>query len=225
MGDGRNGQSKEAINWKVLFAATGEQSLHYFPLVSHDGEVRVKPPAKVFEDGAQSWMNSLVMQFIGDNLFMMQFASVESRDWVLTNGPWHFQNKPTILRKWQPNLQSLEFNMDMIPVWVHLRSIPLELFNNSGLSYIASAIGVPFYMDSITANRSRLEYAKVCVKVHASHKIPRAIPVELHDGFLVSIGVDIPWMPARCFFCKVFGHNDKNCQRKASLIACARVGS
>ncbi|PPE00931.1 hypothetical protein GOBAR_DD02012 [Gossypium barbadense] len=51
--------------------------------------------------------------------------------------------------------------MDRLPVWIHLKHVPLELFTGGGLSYIASALGNPLYMDGITASKQRLPYAKL----------------------------------------------------------------
>ncbi|PPD72683.1 hypothetical protein GOBAR_DD30417 [Gossypium barbadense] len=39
--------------------------------------------------------------------------------------------------------------MDRLPVWIHLKHVPLELFTRGGLSYIASALGNPLYMDGL----------------------------------------------------------------------------
>ncbi|KAK8699256.1 hypothetical protein V6N13_115347 [Hibiscus sabdariffa] len=230
------GESEE----RQLFAASKTHSLQFFPPTVNDGEVVIKPPAEVFEAGVRVWQNSLVAQFLGkplnlstlhrlisviwgkcgelevnsagENLFLIQFPSLEDRDWVLANGPWHIQNKPIILRKWQSNMQSLEFAMDSLPVWVHLRSVSLELFTSVGLSYIASALGVPLYMDSITANRQRLAYAKICVEMSAGFCVPKVIPVYLKDGSVALVGVEVPWLPPRCSRCCIFGHAENSCR-------------
>ncbi|GMI69541.1 hypothetical protein HRI_000623400 [Hibiscus trionum] len=98
-----------------------------------------------------------------------------------------------------------------MPVWVQLYNVPLELYTRLGLSYIASGLGVPLYMDSITASRERLEFAKVCVEIVAGASVPRAIPVKMKDGSIVMVKVKLPWMPASCSACKVFGHSSKQC--------------
>ncbi|KAK8614331.1 hypothetical protein V6N13_122692 [Hibiscus sabdariffa] len=67
---------------------------------------------------------------------------------------------PIILRKWQPNFKSLEFDMEKLSVWVHLNHVPLKMFIEIGLSYIASALRNPLYMDNITSNRQWLDYVK-----------------------------------------------------------------
>ncbi|MBA0725908.1 hypothetical protein Golax_001769 [Gossypium laxum] len=65
--------------------------------------------------------------------------------------------------------------MDRLPVWIHLKHVPLELFTGGGLSYIASALGNPLYMDGITASKQRLPYAKVCVELSVDQVLPRFV--------------------------------------------------
>ena len=111
---------------------------------------------------------------------------------MLEEGPWHIQNQPLIVRKWVPALAELEFNMAKLPLWIHLHKVPLELFTQKGLSYIASGIGSPMYMDKITASQQRLSFAKICVEVEAARPIPRSIEVVMKDGSRVSIIVEVP---------------------------------
>ena len=62
-------------------------------------------------------------------------------------------------------MSTLEFNMARLPSWMQLGNIPFKLFTQRGISYIASAVGTPLYMDHFNANQQRLAYAKVCVEV------------------------------------------------------------
>ncbi|KAK8549624.1 hypothetical protein V6N13_073407 [Hibiscus sabdariffa] len=145
------------------------------------------------------------------NLYVFSFGNAAAMDWVLENGPWHIQNKPLILRKWEPNLRRLDLDLKKIPVWVQLYNVPLELFSRRGLSYIASAIGVPLYMDTITASKGKLEFAKVCIEIEVGARFPKVIHVQLRDGTVVSVTVHIPWSPHSCSKCQVFGHLDRAC--------------
>ena len=151
---------------------------------------------------------------VGPNLFILQFSNSVARDRVLEFGPWHIQNMPLIIRRWEPGLKSLEFNMKKLHIWIHLGNVPLELFINRGLSYIASTLGNPLYMDRITARQERLTYAKICVEIEAFLKIPRTIEIVMGNGSTVSISVEVPWYPLRCSRCSIFGHNDKTCPSK-----------
>ena len=227
-------------DWRKLFPAAADQTLQFFPPQRSEGKVRVSPPAEILEEGELLWRNAVVVQLIGripnfgyfqkmvrslwgeeidakpvgHNLFIILFSCSEARDQVLENGPWHIQNKPLIVRRWQPGMKSLEFDMTRLPVWIQLGNIPLELFTQKGISYIASAIGNPLYMDKITASQQRLAFAKVCVEIEATTEMIRSIEVEVKHGRTVHVMVEYPWMPLKCSNCCVFGHGDKTCATK-----------
>ncbi|XP_039003142.1 CBL-interacting protein kinase 2-like [Hibiscus syriacus] len=183
-------QGKEEEEARKLYTKKTDNEIHEFKSKAQPGSrIQVSPA--------------------GNNIFIFSFSNESAREWVLEHGPWHVHNKPLILRKWEPNLKSLSFNLSKIPVWVQLYNVPLELFSRAGLSYIASAIGVPISMDSITAAKSRLEFAKVCVEIGVKDTIPKHINIVLKDGQTTSISVEVPWLPQSCRRCNVFGHNEK----------------
>ena len=59
-----------------------------------------------------------------------------------------------------------------------------------------------------------MAFAKICVEVEATKEIPHSIEVEMKDGSLVTVTVEVPWAPQRCSYCSIFGHTDKFCSRK-----------
>ena len=111
-------------------------------------------------------------------------------------------------------MESLQFNMAKLPIWIQLGNISLELFTKRGISYIVNAIGNPFYMDTITVSQQRLAFTKVYVEVEAAKDIPKSIEVKRRNGSIISVKVDISWMPMKCSTCSIFGHCDKECPKK-----------
>ena len=242
-----SGGGLASTDWRRLFSAAADQSLQFFPPQKSEGKVRVSPPTEILEEGELLWRNAVVVQIVGKipnfgyfqkmvrllwgedgamdikpvghNLFIILFSSSETRDKVIENGPWHIHNKPLIVRRWEPGMNSLEFNMAKLPVWIHLGNIPLELFTQKGISYIASAIGNPLYMDRITASQQRLAFAKVCVELEASMEVIRSIEVEVRNGKTVHVSVEYPWMPLKCSLCGIFGHGDNTCSRKIETVS------
>ncbi|XVF79903.1 hypothetical protein PTKIN_Ptkin15bG0028100 [Pterospermum kingtungense] len=97
----------------------------------------------------------------GKNLFVIQFMDVEKRDRILEKGSWHIQNQLLVVRKWEQNWEGMELNWTKVPIRVHLKGMPLELFTHRGIGYLPSVLGVPFYMDRFTTDRTRLKYASV----------------------------------------------------------------
>ena len=138
--------TKNLADWRQLFSASPDQSLQYFPPSLENGQLLVQPPDDIFEEGINQWKNVVVVQFIGripnysyfqrmvnilwgkdgevdlrpvgSNLFIVQFSNLETRDRVLESGPWHIQNQPLIVRKWELGMKSLDFNMSKLPVWI-----------------------------------------------------------------------------------------------------------
>ncbi|KAK8670089.1 hypothetical protein V6N13_104850 [Hibiscus sabdariffa] len=150
--------SHAPINWKKIFTGIKDNLLRFFSHGNREGSLLVQPPKQVFEDGDLDWRFSLVGQFIGS---APNFGAMQKVVDMLWGKVSKVKNKPLILRKREPNMCKLDFDLVCMPVWVQLYNVPLELFNKTGLSYIASALGNPLYMDSVTENQERLEYAKV----------------------------------------------------------------
>ncbi|XP_039041212.1 uncharacterized protein LOC120179791 [Hibiscus syriacus] len=195
------------MDWRSLFVGVEEQSLDFFPPECREGSMTVVPPNVVFEEGILEWKFSLVGQFIGS---APNFGSLQKLVEIVW-GKSTTKHKALVLRKWEPNLKCLDFNLERMLVWIQLFNVPLELFSRKGISYIASALGMPLYMDSITASKERLEFTKVCVKVEARARLPRLIDVRLQDGTFCIVKVVVPWFPACCSKCRIFGHSDKTC--------------
>lgn len=104
--------------------------------------------------------------FLLDNgLGLFKFENPQTRTWVLEGGPWFIAQCPLLLKKWAPDISLERFSLSKIPLWINLRSTPMELFTNEGFNHIASAVGIPLFMDKATELRDRLSFAKVCVEI------------------------------------------------------------
>jgi hypothetical protein len=103
-------------------------------------------------------------------------------------------------------------NNHRIPVWIKLHHVPLEYWTNKGLSYVASALGVPLHVNATTLMRKRLTYhARVCVEIDASKVLVKEFDLQCPNGIIITILVEYEWLPSRCSSCNVFGHNLATC--------------
>ncbi|KAK8674364.1 hypothetical protein V6N13_112656 [Hibiscus sabdariffa] len=210
--------------------------------VLKDGKILVQPPREVLDLRAKQWDNALLGSFLGKSpplgvfqrtvnklwgregsveirflapsVYLINFPSRRVRDWVLESGPWHILQKAIILRKWLPGMNYETVSLDSAPIWVKLWHIPLELYSQQGLGYLASALGKPLYTDKATALKQHLEYAKICVEVSAAFLLPNSVTVDVGDGNCFEIGVELDWGPPRCSKCVLFGHSDDKCRRE-----------
>ena len=99
-----------------------------------------------------------------NGLYLFRFRDMVARDSVMENGPWHIAGRPIILRLWQLGMEMLNIQLTSIPIWVKFYNIPLEYWTNTCLGYIASAVGKPLHMDSLTENRTRLSFARYALR-------------------------------------------------------------
>ncbi|XP_039017080.1 uncharacterized protein LOC120147904 [Hibiscus syriacus] len=178
------------MDCRKLFRCQAGHELDYFPPDKSEKSLIVQPPLEVLEAGTTEWKNSLVGQFLGTAPNFISLQRTINKLW----------NQPSTgaRAQWEPNMQRLNFDLSRLPLWIHLYNVPLELYSREGLSYIVSALGVPLTMDSITASKTRLEYAKVCIEIGAKEDIPETVEVILANGKTSKIFVEVPWFPYRC---------------------------
>ncbi|GAV91026.1 DUF4283 domain-containing protein, partial [Cephalotus follicularis] len=104
--------------------------------------------------------------------FLFKFDNSAARDLVLSNGPWEVWGAYLTLRRWEEGMSLSKDSFSSIPVWVKLSNVPSDLLTMSGLSYVASDLGVPLCMDVATTSGNRLSFARVCIEMKASCNVP-----------------------------------------------------
>ncbi|GKD92404.1 zinc knuckle CX2CX4HX4C containing protein [Tanacetum coccineum] len=80
------------------------------------------------------------------------------------------------------NLNLDNTKLDKIPLWVKLCNVPLEAWTMKGISALASRLGKPLVMDSITANKCKqgigmVRYARVLIEVSAKKILPNDVEI------------------------------------------------
>ncbi|GAV92355.1 Exo_endo_phos domain-containing protein/DUF4283 domain-containing protein/zf-CCHC_4 domain-containing protein [Cephalotus follicularis] len=210
----KNPKGKQVVSFEPsLHVKKGAKDLEHSIVAFLVGK---KLPSKnVKEVLERKWR--LVGQFsihvVGSGVFLIWFENGQARNWVLDNGPWDVWGHHLTIRPWSKGLSLSLGECKSMPVWVKLKSIPIQFWNKLGLSYIASVLGKPLHMDASTLNRHTLMFARVCIEMNASSTFPESITLELEDGSTTSIGVEYPWRPPACTLCTVFDHSNRTCPR------------
>ncbi|GKB79241.1 zinc knuckle CX2CX4HX4C containing protein, partial [Tanacetum coccineum] len=84
------------------------------------------------------------------------FNSIKGLEDVLESGPWMIRNSPIILKKWTMNTRPCKEELTLIPVWVKIHDVSIQVFLEDGISLIASqieALGMRIRMETV-----RVEY-------------------------------------------------------------------
>lgn len=77
------------------------------------------------------------------NETMMKFRTMNNADknMVLRRGMWNLAGVPVVLTKWSPVIEKEKPPTQSIPMWVHIKNVPVKLFSWHGLSFVTSPIG------------------------------------------------------------------------------------
>ncbi|XVF61483.1 hypothetical protein PTKIN_Ptkin08bG0133300 [Pterospermum kingtungense] len=149
----------------------------FYPSQILDDEITITPASDVYAEGRDHWNKSFVTQFIGKVPNLSYIERMLKQLWG-SDGITKFIPAGENLFIFQfPTAAARDKVLELGP-W----NVPLELFTLMGLSYIASGIGNPLYMDRFTANRELVAYAKVCVENDVSKPISKKLFVRLEDG-------------------------------------------
>nr|GFA06610.1 hypothetical protein [Tanacetum cinerariifolium] len=109
----------------------------------------------------------------------------------------------------------------VIPIWVCVYNILMELFNGNGIDKIMNGVGKPLLMDNMTKERclkksGKLDFARVLVEVSANDVLPSSLEISYPPiGRPAKVGVlDVKyqWKPPLCTHCKTFRHTTLSCK-------------
>ncbi|GAV76739.1 DUF4283 domain-containing protein [Cephalotus follicularis] len=216
-------------SWKNIFSPSNNpySALQFFEPSLVDGIRRVEhalvaflvgkwfPAKSVKEVMLWKWgqVGSFSFHSVSNGVFLVKFENGQARYWVMDNRPWDIWGYHLALRKWSKGMSLKLEECNTIHVWVKLSNVPIQFCTKMGLSYIASVLGRPLYMDASTTNKISLSYARVCVDMAATSSFPSSILLELEDGVTTSIGVEYPWRQQACTMCKVFDHSNRICPK------------
>ncbi|CAL5400679.1 unnamed protein product [Camellia sinensis] len=165
------------------------------------------------------WRNLLEdVVSIDNGFFIFKVKSEEAIDKILEDGLYYVGARLIVVKKWQPGLKLTKCEFSSVPLWVKLYNVPLELWTEEGLGYIASIMGTPLYLDVPIFKGSRLTFARICIEVPANKEIPKSFKINLGYGDPYEIHVEVPWKPQRCDGCKTFGHATNLCPQKPKTL-------
>nr|GEV58827.1 hypothetical protein [Tanacetum cinerariifolium] len=98
---------------------------------------------------------------------------------------------------------------------VKLHDVPIQVFEEDGISLIATYLGKPIMLDSYTSSMckeswGRSSFAWCLTEINSEVEFMESITIGLPDldgpGYTETIRVKYEWKPPRCPTCNIFGH-------------------
>ncbi|CAN6922434.1 unnamed protein product [Brassica oleracea] len=157
------------------------------------------------------------------NSFLFRIPNAATRNKVIQQKLWQIGGRTMFVDKWEPGVVPLEPELSSAPIWLELRKVPYQFFNEDGLERIAGLVGEPKFLHPSTANKTDLEVAKVWTIIDPRKPLPEAVNVQFDSGEICRILVSSPWMPPICGHCQEVGHSINRC--RAAPKTCAPCNS
>ncbi|KAL0311244.1 UNVERIFIED_CONTAM: hypothetical protein Sangu_2419100 [Sesamum angustifolium] len=223
------------------FHNSTRKTLNYIPPAVQNGEVIVCPSFDMIRTGSHRWNTTAIGYFLGkkpyfhhlnefvhsiwpgvrdvkatsNGFFFFQFETIAAMEDVIEGGPWLYLGQPIVLQKWEPGMVLRKLKHTEVTVWIKLRHLPVELWTTEGLSTVASGIGRPLYPDAITRACTRLDFARVCVMLNVTSKLPKYVVIMMPNEFggesACKVDVEYEWLPPKCTGCSSLGDSTKEC--------------
>ncbi|PWA64391.1 zinc knuckle CX2CX4HX4C [Artemisia annua] len=156
--------------------------------------------------------------------FFFKFDALAGVEAVLEGGPWMIRKSPIILKKWSMDTCLRKEELTSIPVWVKLHDVPLQVFEEDGISLIATFIGKHVMLDSFTTSMckeswGRSSFARCLIEVNSNTDLKEVVTIGFpslsgEDFTKETIRVEYEWRPPRCDICKIFGHTNDQCPKQ-----------
>lgn len=147
-------------------------------------------------------------------VFIFEFHSNEQK-WDVLRKNWSFYHKYAVVFKpWDVDGEVDEKSFTSTPVWIQLPQLPPRLWTSRNLSKIVSHIGKPIATDRMTAQRSKMDYARVLVDIESLENAPSEIPISKPDGRYLRQRVLYEWKMVKCSGCGMLGHEVEKCRRR-----------
>ncbi|KAF8099954.1 hypothetical protein N665_0234s0002 [Sinapis alba] len=153
--------------------------------------------------------------------FLFCIPNVATITRVIQKRLWQIEGQTMFVDKWESGITPVKPELTSAPIWLELRKVPFQFFNDDGLERIASLVGLPKNLHPMTANKKNLEVAKVFTIIDPRKPLPEAVNVQFELGVISRVMVSSPWMPPVRSHCKEIGHSIKRCPitRKAPTSA------
>nr|GEU46701.1 hypothetical protein [Tanacetum cinerariifolium] len=183
-----------------------------------NGKRRIEFTAKDIVKGGQACSMQLYRYFVGTSMnyrvvrgnLMRMWRAYDIEDITKTNsGVFYFKFKS-------------EDEPSLIPIWICVYNIPMELCNGNGIGKIMSSVGKPLLMDNMTKERclkkaAKLDFARVLVEVSAEDDLPCLLeisypPIGNRSAKVGVLDVKYQWKPPLCTHCRTFGHSTLSCK-------------
>lgn len=143
--------------------------------------------------------------------FVVRFFTRADYLHVLEGGPWIILGHYLIVMCWRPNFRPSRQQISTTLIWVQLRELPREVFDEESLADMGEIVGRTVKVDPISVEAYTDRYARVCVEIDLGKPL---LPSITFLGESQLVGYE--GLHLICFACGKYGHKCESCPDKGA---------
>ncbi|KAH0672196.1 hypothetical protein KY284_023283 [Solanum tuberosum] len=147
-------------------------------------------------------------------MILVRFETVVGKDEAIQDGIYHFDNKPFIVKAWNPDMKLTRDELYTVPILIRFPRLVIKYWSPQTLSKIGSLVGKPMMVDNNTEKKNGLNFARLLVEVEMDTKLPELVVFKNEKGQVVEQKVMYDWKPTLCTHCHKYGHVVDICRKK-----------
>ncbi|OMP02012.1 reverse transcriptase [Corchorus capsularis] len=147
----------------------------------------------------------MLVQEVGDRLFVFQFADVLERDRVFVSQPWLFHKALLVLREFDGVQQPESITFETCPFWVKASGIPFQMRNERVGIAVGESMGRVLDVD-VTSGR----YLRIRIDMDLQRPFKTVTTLTYPNGES-EIKLDYEKRPDYCWVCGLVDHQETEC--------------
>ncbi|KAK1646672.1 hypothetical protein QYE76_064477 [Lolium multiflorum] len=171
--------------------------------------------AGLFTRLRQVWQlqGSMIEKGIGDKRFLIVVENEGDYNHILKGGPWLYQNDAFLVAKYDGVSSAQEVPINIMPIWTRILDLPIPMMTQSWGEKIGKKfLGHVREVGKDNHGHVWASFLRLRVEHNVEQPIKRWIPIAGKEGSKPKrYEVKYEGAPHFCFFCGIFGHNERSC--------------
>ncbi|XP_073151980.1 uncharacterized protein [Henckelia pumila] len=150
---------------------------------------------------------------VGDNLFILDFKSLQDRKQAFSGGPWNIFRNLIVFRELCGLQNVTAMNFDTMPIWIQCYNLPLVLMHKDFLQKLGSQLGDVEEIDTRENGFSMGKFARLRVRLDLRQPLKKHIRLKIQSGQEdVFVLLSYERLPDFCHNCGIIGHSFRDCE-------------
>lgn len=148
---------------------------------------------------------------------IFRFDNEADRQHIL-QGPYMIFGRPLVLKNMPPLFEFGACKRTIMPIWVTLPGLPMDLWNEKALAKICSKIGKTLSTDAMIEKKKRVPYVWALIEVDIAKELVKEIYIQMTNGNTGEKVVFYENLPKFFSLCKMSNHSLDSCKKKEQKV-------